>query len=351
LKLPEVKVSRFVDFEIGSNIEAVKAPKVWNELKTRGENIVIAGADTGFDYRHPALRKKYRGTQVFSINHDYNWRDAITKGGNRQCPAKSPEPCDDGDHGTHTMGTMVGDDEGENQIGVAPGARWIGCRNMNVGAGTVSTYLDCMEFFIAPYPVGGDSRRDGKPEMAPHIINNSWGCPTSEGCKGDEFVNSIRALKAAGIIFVAAAGNEGPGCGSVGDPPGTYYGDIVSVGALDHRNNTIASFSSRGPSAFNGAVGIDLVAPGNSVRSTVPGGKYESKAGTSMASPHVAGAIALLWSYRPELLGKVDQTLEQLRKTAIPMTSTLTCGQYPGANRPNTTFGYGALDTYQLLTQ
>ena len=64
-------------------------------------------------------------------------------------------PCDDKGHGTHTIGTAIGDDGMGNQIGMAPGAKWIGCRNMDQGNGTPARYIECMEFFLAPYPVGG----------------------------------------------------------------------------------------------------------------------------------------------------------------------------------------------------
>ncbi len=145
-----------------------------------GQGAVIGGQDTGYDWDHPALKNQYRGWNGASADHDYNWHDAIHVTGSI-CGANSPEPCDDDDHGTHTMGTMVGDDGLGNQIGMAPGARWIGCRNMNDGVGTPATYTECYEWFIAPYPVGGTPDQ-GDPSKAPDVINNSWGCPPSEGC-------------------------------------------------------------------------------------------------------------------------------------------------------------------------
>ena len=104
-------------------------------------------------------------------------------------------PIDDHDHGTHTTGTMIGDDGGSNLTGVAPGAKWIGCRNMNAGNGQPSTYIACMEYFLAPWPHGGDPETDGRPEYSPHIINNSWGCPPSEGCDAGTLLDASRSSR------------------------------------------------------------------------------------------------------------------------------------------------------------
>ena len=148
-----------------------------------GQGAVIAGQDTGYQWDHPALKDQYRGWNGSAADHNYNWHDAIHATGS-SCGADSPCPCDDNDHGTHTMGTMVGDDGGANQIGMAPGARWIGCRNMNAGVGTPTTYIECFEWFIAPTDLAG---QNPNPAMAPDVINNSWGCPESEGCSAGQF--------------------------------------------------------------------------------------------------------------------------------------------------------------------
>jgi len=340
--------------DIPENIKAVGAEKVWNELRVKGEGIVIAGQDSGYFWQHPALKNQYRGFVGLGVNHNYSWHDAIHSGASGACPANSPEPCDDTGHGTHTMGSMVGYDGGANKIGVAPEAKWIGCRNMNRGAGTAATYLECFEFFLAPYPLGGDPKKDGRPDLSPHVINNSWACPSSEGCKGGEFLGAVRALKAAGIVVVVAVGNEGPGCASAGDPPGSYSGEVVTVAAFDHRSSEIASFSSRGPSKFNGGIGANLSGPGSAVRSAVPGGGisdsgYDYKSGTSMAAPHVAGVVALLWSAQPALIGNVAKTVELLEKTAKAKTSSQNCGAFPGSKVPNAVFGHGFIDAYSAI--
>lgn len=356
LKLPPQTKPTIEDLPTASrlqkNLTVIKVDQVWEQLKAKGKGIVLAGQDSGYMWQHEALKNAYRGFSNGQVNHNYNWHDSIHVTGS-SCGADAQEPCDDDGHGTHTMGSMLGDDGRDNKIGVAPEAKWIGCRNMNNGVGTVATYLECFEFFLAPYPVGGNSRSEGRVEMAPHIINNSWSCPPKEGCRADQFVDAIRALTASGILMVVAAGNDGPGCGSLQDPPGTYNGLVLSVAAYDDYYNSIASFSSRGPSTFDGSVGIDLAAPGTLIRSSVPkgdfgGGKYDYKQGTSMASPHVAGAVALLWQHRPELLRDVNGTIAFVRRNADGRTNAEKCANYSGV--PNTSWGYGLLDTYKLLT-
>ena len=203
----------------------------------------------------------------------------------------SQEPCDDQGHGTHTMGTMIGS-EGDNQIGVAPDAQWCACRNMERGYGTPFTYIECFEWFLAPTDLNNENP---DPSKAPHVINNSWGCPPTEGCNPDNFelmnivVNNLRA---AGIVVVVSAGNDGSGCGSVYTPAAIYEGSF-SIGAT-RSNDTIAGFSSRGPVWSDGSNRLkpNVCAPGTNVRSSVPGGGYDYSSGTSMAGPHVAGLVA-----------------------------------------------------------
>src|SRR5947199_8195216 len=137
---------------------------------------------------------------------------------------------------------------------MAPGARWIGCRNMDRGNGTPARYIECMEFFLAPYPVGGTPAQ-GNPDLAPDISTNSWGCPATEGCSVNTLQAAVEAQRAAGIFMVVAAGNKGPNCSTVQDPP-SFYDAVYSVGALNTTNgtDTIATFSSRGPVAADGSL-------------------------------------------------------------------------------------------------
>ncbi len=349
---------------IGDNLVSVGAARVWQELGVRGKGIVVAGQDTGVDWNHPALKSHYRGNQAGgTVNHNYNWHDSIHKidtdfhntvniPASNPCGYDSALPCDDDQHGTHTMGTMVGSDGGSNQIGMAPDAQWMACRNMDQGVGTPARYIECFEFFLAPYPLGGDAMKDGDPSKSPHVINNSWGCPKSEGCEGGEILPVLQALMQAGVMVVASAGNDGPNCGTIQDPPAHYTDATLSVGAFNHLTGAIASFSSRGPSKFDGGLGPDVVAPGVNIRSSVPGGSYAQGgwSGTSMSGPHVVGEVALLWSAKPALVGNIKETLEIIRKSSDPKQSTETCGGVAGTQIPNNTFGYGAINAYKAVT-
>lgn len=338
LPAPSVREEPDAPAGIETNIGYVRAPEVW-ALGYTGQGIVVGGQDTGYDWDHPALKAQYRGWDGSTADHDYNWHDSIHSGGGG-CGHDSAEPCDDYGHGTHTMGTVVGDDGGSNRIGMAPGAKWIGCRNMNVGVGTPATYLECFEFFLAPYPIDGVPA-DGDPTKAPDVTNNSWGCPVSEGCAWDTLKAAVEAQRAAGIMTVVSAGNEGSGCSTVQDPPAIYDASY-SVGALNKGGDTIASFSSRGPVTADGSnrVKPDICAPGTSIRSSYPGGSYTSMQGTSMAGPHVAGATALLWSARPDLVNQIDATESALNAAAAPIPST----ECSSSGIPNNVFGYGRLD-------
>ena len=323
-------------------VDNVNAPDVW-ALGFTGQGIVVANQDTGFEWQHPALLSHYRGWDGSTADHNYNWHDAIHSGGGG-CGADSSVPCDDQSHGTHTMGTAIGSDGGTNQIGVAPGARWIGCRNMNQGVGTPATYTECFQFFLAPTTLVGTN---ADPTLRPHVMNNSWACPPSEGCAATTLQTAVENAEAAGIFVVASAGNSGPGCATVSDPP-ALYASAFTVGATTS-TNVLAAFSSRGPVQVDGSNRMkpDLSAPGSSVRSSIPGGTYGFKSGTSMASPHVTGVVALLWAARPELARNIAATKAVLLATANPdvtLTSPQTCGGVPNTIVPNNSFGYGRVD-------
>lgn len=326
-------------------VQKINAPSVWS-AGFNGTGVVVAGQDTGYDWDHPALINKYRGWNGTVADHNYNWHDAIHSGNGGVCGLNSTQPCDDDGHGTHTMGTMVGDDGGANQIGVAPGAKWIGCRNMDVGNGTPTTYIECFQFFLAPTDLSGNNPL---PAMAPHVINNSWGCPVSEGCNTGNFAVMeavVNNLRAAGIMIVASAGNSGSSCSTVSSPA-AIFDAVYTVGATNS-TDTIASFSSRGPVTVDGSGRMkpDISAPGVNVRSSTPGGGYVSLQGTSMAGPHVAGAVALLISAEPSLAGDIDMLEDLMNGSAFPRTTTQGCGGDGPTQIPNNVFGHGRLDVF-----
>ena len=327
---------------IEPGVSFIRAPEVW-ALGFTGQGVVIGGQDTGVRWDHSALVGQYRGSAVASINggvdHDYNWHDSVHSGGG-DCGADSSTPCDDDNHGTHTLGTAVGADGGANQVGVAPGAKFIACRNMDRGKGTPATYLECFQFFLAPYPVKGTPQQ-GDPSKAPDITTNSWLCPPSEGCSPDTLRAAVEAHRAAGIMTIVAAGNAGAACSTVVDPPAIYDASY-SVGAINAATGAIASFSSRGPVIIDGSNRIkpDIAAPGVSVRSAIRSGGYAFLNGTSMATPHVAGAVALLWSAYPELRGQIVTTENILNQSAVRVEVT----DCSSNGFPNNVFGFGRLD-------
>src|SRR5881394_3253810 len=308
---------------IEPGINYTHAPQVW-ALGFNGQNIVVASADTGQRWTHNALKPHYRGWNGVVADHNYNWHDSIHDSVGNPCGNNSPQPCDDFFHGTHTTGTAIGDDGGSNQIGMAPGAKWIGCRNMDQGNGTPARYIECMEFFLAPYPLNC-TPAEGDPSLAPDITTNSWGCPASEGCVvGDELQAAVEAQEAAGIQMVVAAGNSGSGCSTVSDPP-SFYAASYTVGALNTGTDTIAGFSSRGPVTRDGSnrTKPDITAPGTGTRScsNTADNAYTTASGTSMATPHVAGAMALLWSAIPSLQHQIEASRDALDNSAVEIDS------------------------------
>jgi hypothetical protein len=314
------------------NIVMIGADKVWEEFGARGDGIVVGQSDSGVDGNHPAIHDQYRG---LNEGDEYNWFDPWDG---------TTSPNDEGGHGTHTMGTILGKDG----IGVAPDAQWIGCVNLDRNLANPALYLDCMQFMLAPFPQGGDPFQDGDPTKAVHVMNNSWGCPTIEGCDANALKDASDNLRYAGIFVVVSTGNDGPNCSTVA-PPLALYDSVFSVGALDQFGN-IADFSSRGPVTADGSgrVKPDIVAPGVDILSSLPEGTYGTNSGTSMAGPHVVGVVALIWSAVPDLIGDIDATEQLIIDTAQPYTGNTGIGCFSGSN-PSNAYGYGVVDVYAAV--
>lgn len=308
----------------------INADDVWDEFGIRGQGVVVANIDSGVQFDHPALAASYRGNNGDgTFDHDYNWLDVAG--------ACTGAPCDanqQSSHGTHTMGTIVGDDGASNQIGVAPRAQWIaanGCATC-----TDVDLIKSAQWMLAPTDSDG-----GNPDVSkrPHIINNSWG---SRFPSNDPFMEDILESWAdSGIFGVWANGNNGPSCSTSSSPGSRSL--TYSVGAYDI-NNTIASFSSRGHGQ-DGVTKPNIAAPGVSVRSAQQGNFYGALSGTSMATPHVTGAIALLWSADPTLIGDIEGTRALLDLTATN-TPDDQCG---GEAEDNNVYGEGRLDALALV--
>ncbi|HVQ91728.1 MAG TPA: S8 family serine peptidase [Mycobacteriales bacterium] len=309
----------------------IGADRVWSEFGDRGAGIVVGSIDGGVQFDHPALVAAYRGNRGDgTFDHDHNWFDATGT-----CPNRAV-PCGDGDHGTHTMGTMVGDGGPGNRIGVAPGARWISAKACNAAFCADSALLAAGQWMLAPTTVTGT---DPDPARRPHVVNNSWG---SAAGNAPFFRDIVTAWRAAGMFPVFSNGNAGPACGTTGIP--AAYPEAFGVGAYDGAG-TIASFSSRGPSPVGGLIKPDVSAPGVSVRSAGKGGGYLSLDGTSMAAPHVTGAVALIWAATPALVGQLDATAALIDGTARHGAPD-TCG---GTAADNNAYGHGRLDAFTAV--
>ncbi len=297
-------------------LDMIRAPEVW-ALGYFGAGRVVCNLDTGVEGDHPALADKWRGVDGGDWRH--HWFDPSTG---------SSFPIDDSYHGTHTMGTMVAAEVGDT-VGVAPGAQWIAALTIGGSGDFVSKSLQAFEWATDP---DGDP---GTPDY-PDVISNSW-TDLQPRCLST-FHQAIDNAEAAGAAVVFSAGNSGPGSESITSPKNraTTPVNIFATGALQS-NEQIASFSSRGPSYCDHVtIKPEATAPGDDVRSTMPSG-YGLLSGTSMAAPHVAGAVAILKEVNPSLDPETVKTI--LIETARDAGS-------PGEDN---TYGNGIIDLYEAF--
>ena len=291
-------------------VRAVKADRVWYELGVTGRGTLVGSIDTGVDANHPALRDRWRGN---SAPVGECWLDVAGTG--------YDIPFDTSSHGTHIMGTLTGQAPNDS-IGVAPGAQWIASNATIQDASSEfdSDILITLEWLTDP---------DGDPETTddvPDVVQNSWG--VYPGLTGVNYPtcyslwwDAMDACEAAGVVLVWSAGNEGPDPFSNRSPAdrATTPGNAFSVGSVNlYDPLEISYFSSRGPSGCDSvSIKPEVVAPGHPIYSSVPGGGYYYRSGTSMAGPHAAGIVALMRSVDPDL--EVATIKQILMDTAVDM--------------------------------
>ncbi|MCP4634001.1 MAG: S8 family serine peptidase, partial [candidate division Zixibacteria bacterium] len=316
--------------EIG--VEVINAPQVW-AMGITGAGRLCANIDTGVDGNHPALYDRWRGHDPRYDGHpEWAWLDPYL--GNNDFPY------DAGGHGTHTMGTACGASPAGDTIGVAIGAQWMASGAIDRGGGIPQTVADAIISFEWMVDPDGDP---GTNWDVPDVCSNSWGVTTGHGYPpcDETFWEYLDACEAVGIVIVFSAGNEAfSGLRRPADRATTDL-NAYSVGAVDARTLNIASFSSRGPSNCtpNGSSTIkpEISAPGVDVRSSIPGGGYGTMSGTSMASPHINGVVALMREANPNL--SVDLIKEIMMDTAVDL----------GPDGPDNDFGAGMVDAYAAV--
>jgi len=289
------------------NLGAIAAPDVWNIGHT-GLGAVVATMDTGVDVTHPDLAPGYRGGSN-------SWFDPY---------GQNATPADFSGHGTQVMGLIVGGESGGYQIGVAPDAKWISAKIFdNANNATLSGIHAAYQWTLDP---DGDFATDD----APDIVNNSWVLNGTLNQCNQEFSVDIALLKEAEIAVVFSGGNYGQKSNTSMSPANDT--GSLAVGSVTDRLK-IARTSSRGPSACDGGIYPQLVAPGADILTSAPmPGFYNVVSGTSFAVAHVSGAMAVLKGAFPE--ATVSELEDALTSTAADM----------GDGGADNTFGYGMLD-------
>lgn len=337
-------------------VKRMDAPAAWKQGIT-GAGIVIGSLDTGVAVEHPALRANYRGTNADgTMTHDYNWKDVVKETpedgvlpdgsrfdeADKAANGTSKRPIDLNGHGTHTSGSAVGWSP-QHITGVAPDAKLIVGRGLGEKGGTMFDLVAAMEWFMAPTKVDGTAPR---PDLAPDIVTNSWGGAPI----GNPFLwMALRNWQRAGIIPVFASGNNRQAKPMEVAVPGMYP-ETITVGASDLDDGR-AWFSMFGPSDYSNDHKPEVMAPGHWTYSALPDGTVRDTfpvkmpdgtmreapaSGTSMATPHVAGAMALYLQANPgATFNDVMQALKRSGNLAA---------------NPNREQGYGIVQVDKLIT-
>lgn len=327
------------------NLRMTRAKSAWELLLAQGEGITIGHIDSGADLWHPELSANYRGWDWGDLSNDYNWYDPA---------GSSPQPVDPDGHGTGTLSAAVG-----QHVGVAPRARWISCASSSEVALPTSNagrFLSCLQFMLAPFPIGGDPIRDGSPWVAPNILTISLGVESA----ASTIDRAMQAFRAAGAFVVVSAGNDGLSPGWYQDSLSSSQ-EVLSVGAVNE-DGTLSSFSSGGAvgSWQTWTIKPELVAPGEQVLVAAPAAAYVLSDGTSFAAPQVAGVVALMWSAEPNLIGDIVKTKDilEMATQAVASNGTIThpvvCSGDAtcftrGGRIVREGYGFGIVDGYEAV--
>lgn len=311
-------------------VEKMNAPAAWQQGIT-GAGIVIGSLDTGVITDHPGLARNYRGTRPDGTqDHNHNLANFVEKG--------ATQPIDDVGHGTHTLGSAAGYSP-NHLIGVAPDAQYIVARGLGNAGGNLFGMMAAMEWFMAPTDQQGNNPR---PDLAPDIVTNSWG----GGPVANPFMwQALRNWRRAGIVPVFAAGNNRQAKPGEVASPGLHK-ETITVGATE-KDDSRAFFSMYGPSDYSADFKPEVTAPGTWIYSAYPDGTFRDTfvvdgkeypaSGTSMATPHVAGAMALYMQANPK--AKYDDVLDALKASGTLVTN------------PNHEQGYGRVQVDKLITE
>ncbi|WP_170915402.1 S8 family serine peptidase [Microcystis aeruginosa] len=275
----------------------IDAPEAW-DIQTGDPNLVIGVVDTGVDYNHPDLAGNIwtNPGEIANDGIDNDGNGYIDDIRGWDFAYNDNDPSDVDGHGTHVSGTIAG--KGNNGVGVT-GVAW-NAKIMplkfldDTGSGSTSNAILAINYATA---------------KGVKLTNNSWG----GGGYSQALYNAINAAGQAGALFIAAAGNSAQNTDTSPSYPASYnLANIISV-ASTTRTDSLSSFSNYGLTS------VDLGAPGSAIYSTTPNNTYATYSGTSMASPHVAGAAALLWSQNPTWTAQ--QVKDALMNTGDPIAA------------------------------
>jgi len=285
--------------QLGTAGVDIDAERAW-DIETGSDSVIVAVIDTGVDYTHPDL-----ADNMWNNVAEKNGQAGVDDDGNgfvddiygmnfTNAASPTADPRDDHGHGSHCSGTIgARGDDGKGIVGVAWNTKIMALKFLGAdGSGSLEGAIKAIDYAT---------------KMGAKILSNSWG----GGGVSQLLLESIQRTNAAGAVFVAAAGNDGSNNDARPTYPASYdVPNMVAVAAIDNKGN-LASFSNYGRTK------VHVGAPGVNVYSSVTGGRYDSWSGTSMATPHVSGVVALMASHEPNLTNL--EIKERLIATVSPM--------------------------------